>query len=192
VMFTKNSSSYFSGGSDLGRYVNGTLGSVIGFDAAGSPIIKTKAGEEIITDPVEWQVEVDGKSRAAISQIPLRLAYAMTVHKSQGMSMDAAVIDLSRAFEYGQGYVALSRVRRLTGLHLLGLNNRALMVHPLILETDRELRSQSLSVNAYFGDLGITEIASLQKNFVNAVGGVWPNGKRRPLKSGRRPSGSRT
>ena len=63
--------------------------------------------------------------------MPLRLAWAITVHKSQGMSLDAAVIDLSRAFEYGQGYVALSRVRELVGLHLLGLNERALRVHPL-------------------------------------------------------------
>jgi ATP-dependent DNA helicase PIF1 len=67
----------------------------------------------------------------------------MTVHKSQGMSLDAAVIDLSRAFEYGQGYVALSRLRSLAGVHLLGLNERALCVHPLAVEKDEEFRAAS-------------------------------------------------
>ena len=53
------------------------------------------------------------------------------------MSMDAAIMDLSKAFEYGQGYVALSRVRRLSGVYLTGLNQRALEVHPEILEKIR-------------------------------------------------------
>jgi hypothetical protein len=78
-----------------------------------------------------------------VTQVPLKLAWAMTVHKSQGMSLDAAVIDLSRAFEYGQGYVALSRLRNLSGLHLLGLNERALRVHPLAVEKDAEFRAAS-------------------------------------------------
>ena len=74
---------------------------------------------------------------ARISQIPLRLAWAITVHKSQGMSLDAAVIDLSQAFEFGQGYVALSRVRSLAGLFLEGFNERALELHPKVAAADR-------------------------------------------------------
>jgi hypothetical protein len=73
----------------------------------------------------------------------LRLAWAITVHKSQGMSLDAAVIDLLRAFEYGQGYVALSRLRSLSGLYLLGLNERALRVHPEAVARDAEFRAAS-------------------------------------------------
>jgi hypothetical protein len=87
---------------------------------------------------------------ARISQVPLRLAWGITVHKSQGMSLDAAVMDLSRTFEYGQGYVALSRVRSLGGLHLLGWNYRALQVHPLVLRKDAEFRAASDALdNAY-------------------------------------------
>ena len=71
-----------------------------------------------------------GRIRARVTQLPLRLAWAITVHKSQGMSMDEAVMDLRQVFEYGQGYVALSRVRRLTGLYLLGYNQRTFEVHP--------------------------------------------------------------
>ena len=60
----------------------------------------------------------------------MRLAWALTVHKSQGMTLDAAVIDLDRAFTHGQGYVALSRVKSAEGLHLLGWNAQALRVDP--------------------------------------------------------------
>ncbi len=77
---------------------------------------------------MDWSVEENGKIKAAITQIPLRLAWAITVHKSQGMTLDTAVMDLSDAFVAGQGYVALSIVRALSGLILRGLNERALEI----------------------------------------------------------------
>jgi ATP-dependent DNA helicase PIF1 len=136
VMFTKND--------PTGRYVNGTLGVVDDFDAEdGYPVVRTRGDKRILAEPSKWKIEENGRERASITQVPLRLAWAMTVHKSQGMSLDAAVIDLSRAFEYGQGYVALSRLRALSGLHLLGLNERALRVHPLAVEKDAEFRAAS-------------------------------------------------
>jgi hypothetical protein len=141
VMFTKNDSA--------GRYVNGTLGFVEEFDAAdGHPMVRTRSGRRILAEPAKWKIDEGGKERASITQMPLRLAWAITVHKSQGMSLDAAVIDLSRAFEYGQGYVALSRLRELSGLHLLGLNERALRVHPLAVEKDAEFRAASQAARA--------------------------------------------
>ncbi len=168
VMFTKNS--------PQGNFVNGTLGTVVEFESSGFPVVETRDGSQVTAEPMEWQVEEQGKVLASISQVPLRLAWAMTVHKSQGMSMDAAVIDLSRAFEYGQGYVALSRVRRLSGVHLLGINERALMVHPEVLERDRAFRDASEAAAHTFGDMPKSEIEEMQKNFVKAMGGAMVTG----------------
>ena len=164
VMFTKNS--------PQGKFVNGTLGVVKGFDSSGMPIVRTNDNRTVTVEPMEWQLEEQGKVKASISQIPLRLAYAMTVHKSQGMSMDVAVMDLSKAFEYGQGYVALSRVRRLSGVYLTGLNTRALEVHPEILEKDKEFRAASEAAREAFGDMPEKERIDMQKKFVKAMGGA--------------------
>lgn len=165
VMFTKNS--------PQGKFVNGTLGIVRGWGVDGLPLIETRDGFAFSVEPMEWQVEEQGKVRASVSQVPLRLAYAMTVHKSQGMSMDEAIIDLSRAFEYGQGYVALSRVRRLSGLYLLGLNERALLVHPEILEKDKDFRMASDTAQEAFTAMPHETLVAMQRRFVKAMGGAW-------------------
>lgn len=164
VMCTKNNQKE--------HYVNGTLGVVSSFDEfSGYPIIKTKNGHNITVAPMDWSVEENGKIRAQITQIPLRLAWAITVHKSQGMSMDAAVMDLSQVFEYGQGYVALSRVRRLSGLYLLGINEHALKVHPEILEKDIEFKNSSAEAVKVFGKLSQKELSKMHDNFIVACGG---------------------
>jgi hypothetical protein len=95
--------------------------------------------------PDSWELRDGNKKRAGLSQIPLRLAWAITVHKSQGMTLDAARIDLRRAFVEGMGYVALSRVKRLDSLSLLGINKMALKISPEALEIDKKLRTKSKS-----------------------------------------------
>ena len=164
VMFTKNNL-------QLG-FVNGTLGIVEGFNFLnGNPIIRTRRGQKIEVEPLEWSIQDNDKILATIKQMPLRLAWAITVHKSQGMSMDEAVIDLSRVFEYGQGYVALSRVRKLSGIHLLGYNERAFQVHPEILEKDKEFHGASDAVAQVFSKLPAEELKKMLNNFVIACGG---------------------
>lgn len=165
VMCTKNNSQK--------GYVNGTLGVVVGFESGTKyPIIETKKGERITIEPVDWVVEEDGKQKAHITQVPLRLAWAITIHKSQGMSLDAAVIDLANVFEYGQGYVALSRVKSLDGLHLLGWNRQAFQVHPRIKAEDSRLRQQSEYAEVAFGDMRSEDLKQMQDNFILASGGT--------------------
>jgi len=167
VMFIKNDPG--------GRYVNGTLGIVTGFDDdKGYPIVRTREGRKVVAEPVDWQMEEDGKSAAKITQVPLRLAWAITVHKSQGMSLDAAAVDLSHAFDYGQGYVALSRVRSLEGLHLAGWNERALRVHPDALAKDEEFRSASEAALRAHRATNDDAIKRLQDEFVRDAGGRTP------------------
>lgn len=164
VMCTKNNF-------DVG-YVNGTLGEVIDFEKeTGHPIIITNQGKEILIEPTSWNIEDGDKVLASISQVPLRLAWAITIHKSQGMSLDAAEIDLGKAFEYGQGYVALSRVRTLQGLKLLGFNAQALMVHPKIIEADKKFRSRSDQILEYLEKKTDKEIEKSQEDFIIRCGG---------------------
>jgi ATP-dependent exoDNAse (exonuclease V) alpha subunit len=123
-------------------YVNGTTGFVVDFDKkTGAPIVQTFKGDEIVAEPIKWGTDVIDVD-AWIEQVPLRLAWAITVHKSQGMTLDYAEVDLSRAFTFGLGYVALSRVRDLEGLSLLGINQMALQVSPEAIELDQILRNE--------------------------------------------------
>jgi len=164
VMFTKNN---FEDG-----FVNGTLGKVVGFsETSGNPEVVTDKGKWIEVEPAEWAIEDNGKILASVTQIPLRLAWAITIHKSQGMSLDAAQMDLSQTFEYGQGYVALSRVRTLEGLSLKGLNRRALEVHPDIMSVDAEFRELCLTAQQSFGQMSKEELAGMHERFVKASGG---------------------
>src|SRR3569832_272558 len=152
-----------------GSFVNGTLGKVTSFSSSGAPVVKTRSGKKIVAEPMEWPLEEDGKVKAKLVQVPLRLAWAITVHKSQGMSLDSAVIDLSQAFEYGQGYVALSRVRTLDGLFLLGFNERALEVHPEVLEKDSGFREQSYATAEAFANMAGDELGRMHENFIRAA-----------------------
>jgi len=158
VMFVKNN--YEVG------YVNGTLGEIIGFTREDAPIVRTFDGSEIIVAQMSWEVKEENVELAAISQIPLRLAWAITVHKSQGMSLDAAEVDLSRSFVPGQGYVALSRLRNLAGLKLMGMNSMALMVNPAVSEMDRDFRKSSDVASLGIESMDRIDLLSRQKEYL--------------------------
>lgn len=164
VMFTKNNPKK--------GFVNGTLGVVDGFDKiTGNPIVKIRSGRQIVVEPMDWTIEENGKIKASISQLPLRLAWAITVHKSQGMSLDEAIMDLSQVFEYGQGYVALSRVRRLTGLYILGWNKQTFQVHPEILAKDKEFRLDSNIIENMYSKISFSELQKRQADFIKVCDG---------------------
>lgn len=156
-------------------YVNGTLGVVLSCGYGVDPVIHTAPtpdypnGRRIIIDRAEWTIEDDGKVLAAINQYPLRLAWAITVHKSQGMSLDAVEVDLSKSFEPGMGYVALSRVRTLKGLHILGMNERALTVHPEVLQYDRRLFESSAQAEGVLSGTDEKELIRAQEEFLAKV-----------------------
>lgn len=116
VIFTRNDLEY--------RWVNGTQGEVVEMDTNMVKVRIFNNDNVVEVCPVDWEYANGyGKNktvRAAITQLPLRLAWAITIHKSQGMTLDRAVIDVSRVFATGQAYVAISRVRSLDGVFLQG------------------------------------------------------------------------
>ncbi len=160
VMFVKNN---FEEG-----YANGTLGKVIECSHIGIKVMLT-SGKIITPEKVSWVVEEEGKRKAEIIQYPLRLAWAITIHKSQGMSLDAVEVDLSKSFERGMGYVALSRVRSLEGLRLIGLNKNALEVREDITTFDEELRELSDNAKQQLHYLNDKEVKEKQEEFLKKI-----------------------
>lgn len=135
VMFVKNNPEK--------GYVNGTMGYVIDIDDT-EITVGTYDGRQINVEAESWSItNDDGKILAEVIQLPLRLAWAITVHKSQGMTLDAAEIDLSKCFVPGQGYVALSRVRTIQGLKILGYNANALAIDPTVFHHDGKMKEFS-------------------------------------------------
>jgi ATP-dependent DNA helicase PIF1 len=112
--------------------VNGSRGVVKGFSSAGYPQVLFKTTTVAIEiKSATWESDTDPAFTR--EQIPLRLAYALTIHKAQGASLDAALVDVGPAtFEFGQAYVALSRVRSLEGLWVHDLDARAFRIHPAV------------------------------------------------------------
>lgn len=136
------------------QYVNGSIGRVVDFEPMTEyPLVEFQNGRTVVVVPDSWEMRDGDKKRASIIQVPLRLAYAITVHKSQGMTLDSARIDLRKAFAEGMGYVALSRVRNLENLFLVGINKTALVVSEEALHLDKIFRENSKKAENDFAHL---------------------------------------
>ncbi len=162
VMFVKNNHEK--------GYLNGTLGNIIRYNEDGLPVVKLLNGYELTAEYEDWRIEDEsGKMLVSFQQIPLRLAWAITVHKSQGMTLDVAEMDLSKTFEKGQGYVALSRVKSLSGLNLTAYNSIALEVDGLALKADKRFQELSYGVENYFEQVTLEKQAL---DFIKKSGGI--------------------
>ena len=153
-------------------YVNGSRGKIVDFELdTRYPVVELYSGQRVTLKPESWSIEEEGRIKASIKQIPLRLAWAITIHKSQGMSLDNAEIDLGKTFTYGMGYVALSRVRTLEGIILKSLDKKALLVDPRVLSLDQELKDQSVQNKILFAKLSDQEQQKLENDFILKMGG---------------------
>lgn len=170
VIFTKNSLE--------GEYANGTMAEVVELETFSIKAV-TKEGKMVEVKQTDWSLEDDGKVKAKLTQYPLRLAWAITVHKSQGMSLDEAVLSLSDTFEYGQGYVALSRVRSLDGLYLKGFNPKSLRVNESISEFDEKIRKDSRFIQNKFKKADLKKLEETQNAFILKSGGKVEGGAKR-------------
>ncbi|MET3981249.1 hypothetical protein ABIB62_003673 [Mucilaginibacter sp. UYP25] len=120
VMFVKNDSSAEK------LYYNGKIGTVTALDESTVYVQCGSDGKEIAVEALEWTNinyqmegdEINETNSGSFAQIPLKLAWSITIHKSQGLSFDKAIIDVSESFAHGQAYVALSRCRSLAGMVL--------------------------------------------------------------------------
>jgi ATP-dependent exoDNAse (exonuclease V) alpha subunit len=120
------------------RYVNGTRGTVVHIDSDHIVVkkdLRDRAGfgREIKVEKMQFSLlDADGNIKASVIQFPLALAYATTIHKSQGATIDELWCDLSSLWEPGQAYVALSRLRDSSGLHIVRWSERSIITDPAV------------------------------------------------------------
>ena len=120
--------------------VNGSRGVITRFED-NIPIVCFLNGIEWKMNYNKWELDLGGESKVNKTQIPLTLAWAMTIHKSHGMTMDYVYTDVgSSIFEYGQTYVVLSRVKDLKGLCLKEIDYNKILVHPNVKKYYNNLR----------------------------------------------------
>lgn len=111
------------------KLVNGSRGVVVDFEN-DLPRVKFLNGLIKTIDNQEWTLEENGDIILKWRQIPLKVAFAISAHKSQGVTIDYAEVDLKNIFENAQAYVALSRVRKLDGLSIKNFNKLCIKAHP--------------------------------------------------------------
>lgn len=127
---------------DGARLFNGSRGVVVGFRQAAAdgsrptatdvPVVRFACGTETALPPMRFERELRGLGTVARMQVPLKLAWNLSIHKSQGLTLDAVQVSLTGMFAPGQAYVALSRARTLRGLRVLDWDGRAVAPDPRV------------------------------------------------------------
>jgi len=117
----------------VNQIANGSQGIIVGFEN-NLPLVKfNNIKEPICIGYHNWSSETN--KNICVSQIPLIYAWAITIHKAQGITLDSAIMDIGKnIFEYGQTYVALSRVKTLTGLYLTSFDYTKIMANPKVIK----------------------------------------------------------
>lgn len=119
-----------------GGIINGTRG-VVKYFLGETVMVELLDGREVPIESIRVTCEDDDK--VWIEYMPLKLAWALSIHKSQGMTLDYAIVDLSGVFTHGQAYVALSRVRNLKNMRVLGVSEKCFITHPEVIQFYREI-----------------------------------------------------
>lgn len=120
--------------------VNGARGILVKYSKEGLPIIKFKNNKEYEAKHEKWMIKTPGGTIVSRKQIPLRLAWAFSIHKSQGLTLDCVEMSLSKVFEAGQAYVALSRAMSLDSLRVLDFDARQVWANPTVLQFYKKFR----------------------------------------------------
>ena len=125
--------------------VNGSRGVIVDFRYDGAPIVQFLTGDPIVIERQRWTSnECNAIHR---EQLPLRVAYAISIHKSQGATLDCALVDIGESiFEYGQAYVALSRVRNLESLYIWTIDASKIRSHPNVVQFYEHLEERCVEV----------------------------------------------
>lgn len=128
--------------------VNGARGVIIRFEN-GLPVVRFKNCKEYIAKSERWVIKSTAGALLTRKQIPLNLAWAFSIHKSQGLTLDCVEMSLSKIFEAGQAYVALSRAQSLQSLRVLDFDSKQVWANPDVLEYYRKFRRQLMQCEIF-------------------------------------------